>query len=157
MKTKVTLMTCTLIAALGAAGALAQAPLGEEAQRAVTARNAQMALYSFYLGPLAGMARDQIPYDAAVAAAAAGNLAALGALDQSALWVDGTDASAGTRARAEIWTDPAGYTAAKLAMADAAAALAAVAGDGPDAFKAAFGPVGAACGACHEAYRAPRS
>jgi cytochrome c556 len=157
MTTTFNISACALIASLTASVGFAQSTLTEDQQRAVTARNAQMTLYGFHLGPLAGMARDQIPYDSATAVAAAGNLAALAALDQSALWVDGTDASTGTRARAEIWSDPAGYAAAKLAMENAAKALAAVAGDGPDAFKAAFGPVGAACGACHEGYRAPRS
>ena len=117
-----------------------------------------MGLNSFYLGPLGGMAQDKIPYDAEVAATAAANLAALATLDQTAYWVEGTDASIeGSRAKSEIWTDRAGYLAEKEKLETTTAALAAVAGDGLDAMKAAFGPVGGTCGSCHEAYRAPRS
>jgi cytochrome c556 len=41
-----------------------------------------------------------------------------------------------------------------MAFGAAATGLAAVAGDGLDPMRAAFGPVGAACGACHDAYQA---
>ena len=63
----------------------------------------------------------------------------------------------GNRAKAEIWTDMAGFEAEQVKLAEATAALAAVAGDGADAMKAAFGPVGQSCGSCHEGYRVPRN
>ncbi|MGJ8587043.1 MAG: c-type cytochrome [Yoonia sp.] len=145
--------------ALGIAGAaFAAGHLTEDQQRAMDARQSHMELYSFNLGPIGGMVQDKIPYDATTAATAAANLAALASIDQTAYWVEGTDASIeGSRAKAEIWTDAAGYTAEKEKLAAATAALAAVAGDGLDAMKAAFGPVGQSCGSCHEAYRAPRT
>ncbi|MBQ2263347.1 MAG: cytochrome c [Loktanella sp.] len=140
---------------LSVSAVLAQ-DLNEEQQRALTARQAHMGLYGFYLTPLGQMAQETIPYDAQTAAAAAGNLAAMAAIDQSAFWVDGTDSSIETsRARAEIWTDPDGYLQVKQGMAEATEALALVAGDGLDALKGAFGPVGQSCGACHQTYRAP--
>lgn len=140
---------------LSATALLAQ-DLTEEQDRALTARQAHMGLYGFYLTPLGQMAQDRIPYDADVAAAAANNLAAMAAIDQSAFWVEGTDSSLErSRARAEIWTDPDGYLEVKQGMADATEALALVAGDGLDALKAAFGPVGQSCSACHQPYRAP--
>ena len=141
-----------------ASAAFAAGHLTEEQQRAVNARQAHMALYGFNIAPLGGMAQDKIPYDAAVASAAAANLAALASVDQSGYWVEGTDASVeGNRAKAEIWTDGAGFLAEQQKLATATAALAAVAGDGLDQMKAAFGPVGGSCGSCHETYRAPRS
>jgi cytochrome c556 len=145
--------------ALGIAGAaFAAGHLTEDQQRAMDARQSHMELYSFNLGPIGGMVQDKIPYDATTAAAAAANLAALASIDQTAYWVEGTDASIeGSRAKAEIWTDAAGYMAEKEKLAAATAALAAVAGDGLDAMKAAFGPLGQSCGSCHEAYRAPRT
>ncbi|KQI72552.1 hypothetical protein AN191_05915 [Loktanella sp. 5RATIMAR09] len=145
--------------AFGIAGAaFAAGHLTEDQQRAMDARQSHMGLYSFNLGPIGAMAQDKIPYDAATAASAAANLAALASIDQTAYWVEGTDASIeGSRAKAEIWTDAAGYMAEKEKLTAASAALAAVAGDGLDAMKAAFGPVGQSCGSCHEAYRAPRT
>ena len=141
---------------LSATALLAQ-DLTEDQERALTARQSHMSLYGFYLTPLGQMAQDRIPYDADIAAAAANNLAAMAAIDQSAFWVDGTDSTSvdRSRARAEIWTDMDGYLQVKQGMEDATAALALVAGDGLDDLKAAFGPVGQSCGACHQPYRAP--
>lgn len=152
------------MAALGA-GAISLATvtyaaghLTQDQQRAMGARQSHMTLYGFNLGPLGAMAQDKMPYDAAVAASAAANLAALAAMDQSNYWAEGTDSSIeGSRAKAEIWTDAAGFEAEVVKMSESAAALAAVAGDGLDAMKAAFGPVGQSCGSCHESYRAPRN
>lgn len=152
-------MRCTtpfVVALCLSATALLAQDLTEEQDRALTARQAHMGLYGFYLTPLGQMAQDRISYDADVAAAAANNLAAMAAIDQSAFWVEGTDSSLErSRARAEIWTDPDGYLEVKQGMADATEALALVAGDGLDALKAAFGPVGQSCSACHQPYRAP--
>ena len=132
--------------------------LSPEQQGAMNARQSHMGLYGFNLGALGGMAQDKIPYDADVAAAAAANLAALASIDTTRYWVEGTDSSVeGSRAKAEIWSDRDGYMAEEMALASATTALAAVAGDGLDAMKAAFGPVGRTCGSCHEAYRAPRN
>lgn len=149
----------TLIASIGLAGvAAADNHLTREQQSAIDARQAHMTLYSFNLGPLGAMAQDRIPYDAEVAAAAAANLAAMASLDEDSYWLEGTDSSVGgNRAKAEIWSDPEGFAAQIAKMQEATAALSAVAGDGLDAMKAAFGPVGGTCGSCHEAYRAPRS
>jgi cytochrome c556 len=127
-------------------------------QQAMDARQSHMGLYGFNLGPLGAMVQDKMPYDAEVAAAAAANLAALASIDENRYWVEGTDSSVeGSRAKAEIWTDAAGFEAEIAGLSTATTALAAVAGDGLDAMKAAFGPVGKSCGSCHEAYRAPRN
>lgn len=132
--------------------------LTQDQQRAMDARQGHMTLYGFNLGPLGAMVQDKMPYDAEVAAAAAANLAALASISQDRYWVEGTDSTVeGSRAKAEIWTDMDGYMAENAKLLAAANGLAAVAGDGLDAMKAAFGPVGQSCGSCHEAYRAPRS
>lgn len=137
--------------------AFAAGHLTPEQQNGIKARQAHMSLNSFNLAPLGGMAQDKIPYDAEVASAAAANLAALAAMNEAGYWVEGTDSSIeGNRAKAEIWSDMAGFEAEQVKLAEATAALAAVAGDGLDALKAAFGPVGQTCGSCHESYRAPR-
>jgi cytochrome c556 len=58
-----------------------------------------------------------------------------------------------TKASAKIWEDMAGFEAAAAKLVTDAKAAEAVAADGLDAFKTAFGAVGANCGGCHEAYR----
>ena len=131
---------------------------GSPEDQAIAARQAHMTLLGFNLGPLGAMAQERIPYDADVAAAAAANLAALSTMSQNGYWLEGTDSSLGNnRAKAEIWTDFEGVSAEAAKLVESSAALAAVAGDGLDAMRAALGPVGASCGSCHEAYRAPRN
>ena len=124
----------------------------------VKARNAHMALYSYNMGILGGMAQEKIPYDAAAAAIAAANLAAVASMDQSGYWTEGTDNTAmeGTRALPAIWSDMAKFDEINASFAAATAALATTAGDGLDALKAGIGEAGAACGTCHKAFRGPR-
>jgi len=151
-------MIATAAALTAASLAYAGSHLTQTQQRAVDARQSQMQLNGFNIGALGAMVQERIPYDAEAAAAAAANLAALASIDQTRYWVEGTDSSVeGTRAKPEIWADMAGFTAANAALAEATTDLAAVAGDGLDAMKAAFGPVGKACAVCHEVYRVPNN
>ena len=140
-----------------ATAGLAESHIDPAAQKAVDARQAHMTLYAFNLATLGGMAQDKIPYDAAMADAAAKNMAALGSVDQGAYWVEGTDAAAidGSRAKAEIWSDRTNFETKEMALTTASAALAEVAGTDLDSLKAAFGDLGKACGDCHETYRVP--
>ena len=141
-----------------ASAAFADGHLTQDQQRAMDARQSHMGLYGFNLGPIGAMAQDKMPYDADVASAAAANLAALANMWHDRYWAEGTDSSVeGSRAKAEIWTDMEGLVADDMKLAAATTALAAVAGDGLDALKTAFGPVGKSCGSCHEAYRVPRN
>ncbi|MGR3501173.1 c-type cytochrome [Pseudaestuariivita sp.] len=132
---------------------------GSPEEQVIGARNALMTLYGFNSGILGGMARGNVPYDAESAIAAAENLAAAASMDQMHFWVPGTDNVAmegKTRALPAIWETPDDYAAKNQDLADAAAALVATAGDGVEAVGAGMGQVGAACSACHKAYRGPR-
>lgn len=98
--------------------------------------------------------------DAAIAAAAAGTVAAMAA-DLAALFPEGSgpggEGIEKTRAKAEIWTDHEGFEAKAKAFEDAAALLTtAAAANDVGQIKTAMGEVGAACKACHEAYRGPK-
>ena len=123
---------------------------------AVKARQSHMQLYAHNLGILGAMAKGEAEYNADAASAAANNLAALSQLNQMSYWAPGTsNAELGeeTKALPAIWE--AGSTAADIGgkLAEAATALAAVAGNGQEALGPALGPVGGACGECHKAYR----
>ncbi len=132
---------------------------GHGGNPAVKARNAHMSLYSFNLGLLGDMAKGTIDYDAAKATEAASDLAALAAFTQSSYWVEGTAQGDvdGSRAKAEIWSDAAGWAEKMELMKTGSASLAAVAGNGLEALQGGIGDAGAACGACHKAYRGPRN
>lgn len=148
------IIIATLATALVAGTAVAQ-----DANPAIAARKAHMDLYAFNLGLVGGMARGNIEYDADAASAAAANIAALSKIDQSRYWPEGTSTldSDATRALPEIWDNIPDVIAKAQALTAAADALAGQAGGGLEALQAGLGPVGQACGACHEAYRQPDS
>ena len=131
---------------------------GHGGNPAVKARKAHMNLYMHNAGVLFAMAKGDLDYDAEAASAAANNIAALTKLSQRGYWNPGTstdDLGEETRALPAIWQE--GSKAAEIGgqMAEAADALAAVAGDGKEAMMGALGPLGKACTACHEDYRQP--
>ena len=147
------------IASLSAALVLAAAvPAAADVTPAVEARQGQFKLFSFNLGPMVQMAQGTIDYDADMAATAAGNLATLVRTDQARMWPEGSDNASieGTRALPAIWDDLEDFAGLFADLQDAVAGLEGAAGSDLDALRAGLGPVGAACSACHEAYRAPQ-
>ncbi|SFC57865.1 c-type cytochrome [Tropicimonas isoalkanivorans] len=124
---------------------------------AVSARQSLMGLYAFNLGQLGAIAKGELEYDANTAAAAAGNLAALAKLDQTALWPEGTssETTEGTRALPVIWSDMDGFHAKADDLAEAATAMEGAAGTDLASLQGAMKDLGAACGACHKEYRQP--
>lgn len=148
------------------AGAVATATLAATADAdshgapnpAVVARQGHMSIMSLNIGILGQMARGNTEYDAEAAQAAADNLLAMAQVDQRFYWVPGTDSESieGTRALPAIWAEDSTVGEIAARYADAAAGLAAVAGDGLDAMRGAMGPVGGTCGDCHDNYRQAR-
>ena len=137
-------------------GLFALAPALAEPNPAVDARQAQFTLFAHNLAVVGSMAQGRMEYDADAAQVAADNLYHLTRHDQGRMWPEGTDNATidGTRALPSIWEDLDDFTAKFVALQDAAEALQGVAGDGMDAMGPAVGQLGAACAACHDAYRA---
>ncbi|MBV7409851.1 cytochrome c [Maritimibacter sp. DP1N21-5] len=149
---------------LGLAGGIAGASIAATAVLAqeglnpvVKARHAQMTLFAFNLGTLGAMAQDKAEYDAEAATAAAGNIVKLSSLAAGPMWAPGTGVGdvEGTRALPAIWENMDDVITKAVALNEAAVAMEAAAGEGLDSLKAAFGPLGAACGECHKSYREP--
>lgn len=126
---------------------------------AVKARKAHMDLSAFNIGILGAMAKGEIPYDANVAESAAQNLAALSRLDESQYWIPGSDIEAlgkdHTGALPSLWSDNKFQDHVKN-LQDATDAMVKVAGQGLDQLRGQMGPLGKACGGCHEDHRAPK-
>lgn len=129
---------------------------------AVKARQAHMSLFAFNLGTLGSMAKGETDYDAELAGKLAEDMVALsGMLAGPALslyFPEGTAAGEieGTRAKPEIWGNMDDVAAKTSGLAEASVALASAASTDLASLQAAMGPVGKACGACHEDYRVPR-
>ena len=126
-------------------------------EKAIGARQAVMKLQSWYAGPLFGMAKGDLEYDADMAKAYASALSTMATIEGGAMWPPGTDngAYAGkTRALPELWTTWPEAGEKANALSEATAALAGVAGDGLDALRSKIGAVGQACKGCHDDFRA---
>ena len=116
-----------------------------------------MKLQSWYAGPLFGMAKGDIDYDADMARTYAAALNTVATIEGGAMWPPGSDNGAyegKTDALPEIWSTYPEVANKGQALAEAAAALAEVAGDGLDALRAKIGAVGQACKGCHDDFRA---
>ena len=152
------LTSLILGSACAAAVALTATAGGHGANPAVSARQGQFQLMALNIGVLGQMARGNAEYDADAAQAAADNLLAISQINQMFHWPEGTDNESieGTRALPAIWEDTAGVLDIWAQYGTASAALSEVAGGGLDAMRAALGPVGAACGSCHDTYRQPQ-
>ena len=99
------------------------------------------------------MANGRIPFDAKVAAENAEIVAAMAKLPWAGFG-PGTDKGAPTKAKAEIWSEPAKFKdAGDKAMAETAKLATAAKTGNLDALKAAFGATAGTCKACHDAYR----
>lgn len=148
-----------LIAAATATLALSGQATAQDApfKMEIAARQGIMAYRAIQMGTLGGMAKGEIPYDAAAAQKAADNLLASVTLDASMLWPPGSDhdANPDSAALPAIWAEGSTIGDKAKAIADAATAMQAAAGTGLDPLKAAIGPVGGACGDCHKAFRVP--
>jgi cytochrome c556 len=125
--------------------------------RAITARQGFMQVVGWEVGPLFGMAKGEMAYDASAATASAANLNAITDYSVDRLFVPGTakaERPGKTRALAEIWADPARFAKALEDWRAAVAVVAAEAGKGQAQLAAAVGALGKTCGGCHKPFRA---
>jgi cytochrome c556 len=142
---------CASALLLLAMGLPAQAQFAKP-EDAVKYRKASFTVMAAHFSRLGAMANGRVPYDAMAAASNADVVAAMSKLPWAAFG-EGTD-KGDTRAKPEIWKEPAKYKEAadKMQAEIVKLNIAAQAGN-MDALKAAFGPAAATCKACHDNFR----
>ena len=119
---------------------------------AIRYRQAGMTIMATHFGRVAAMANGRVPFDAKAAADNA-ELATIVSKLPFAGFVEGSD-KGNTKAEPKIWTENDKFRAAAAKMQDEMAKLNAAAKTGNvDTIKAAVGPVGQACKACHDNFR----
>jgi len=136
---------------LAAPGFAAKDPM----KNAIKARQGEMQLRAFNVGPLFAMAKGKIEYDAKLAAGFADNLKLMLDLDNGRAWAEGSgnDKYKKTTALPKIWSTYPEVTKYNDRYIKAVSQLAAVAGNGRDALKAKIGAVGKSCKGCHDEFR----
>lgn len=150
------MMKKLFLAAAIVVSALPAAAQFQKSEDAIKYRQSAMTLMSAHFGRLAGMAQGRVPFDAKTAADNATVLSALVFLPFGA-YGTGTDKGAPTRAKAEIWSNAAGFKSRSDELQAAVAKLDAAARSGNlDALRAAVGPVGNICKSCHDDFRAEK-
>lgn len=150
-----------IIALTGAVLSSGVAPsfAADATDKTVKARRAYYQVVLSNAGPLFGMLKGKVAYDAAKAKTFANNLKLVTQLNNGHLWPKGSGndnpaLKGQTRALPAIWAAGSDVGKKGAAFREAAAKLASVAGDGKDALVAQMKVVGATCAACHKAYRA---
>jgi cytochrome c556 len=117
---------------------------------AIKYRQSAMFLRSQHMARLGAMANGRVPYDAAAAVANAEVVAVVSRFVETG-FAPGTE---GGKAKPEIWTEQAKFKELNdRLIANADKLLVAAKAGNPDALKAAIGPVGETCKACHDAFR----
>lgn len=143
------------LAALAVAGIVTALPAAAQFAKpedAVKYRKAALTVMAAHFGRIGAMVQGRVPFDAAAAQANAEIATMMSKLPFTAFG-PGTDVG-DTRAKPNVWTDNAKFVAAATKMQDEMAKLNAAAKTGNlDQIKAAFGPVGQACKACHDDFR----
>lgn len=107
------------------------------------------------MGTLAGMAKGEIAYDEAQAAAAGANIEALTGYDLPALFIEGTSSEDNpeTEALPAIWENPEGFAEKFAGLQEAAAGASQAVMGGQENVGAVVQKLGGACKACHDDFR----
>ncbi|MBN8633148.1 MAG: cytochrome c [Rhodobacterales bacterium] len=147
-----------LIAAAGAV--VASVAVAEEEDPfadAVEMRHGLMLQMATDLGKVGAMAKEETPYDAAVASKAAANIAAIASVLSMDQFPAGSEYQKATDSFAlpTIWTAQDDFLTKVADLNTAAAAFQTAAGTDLASLKTGMGALGAACGACHKTYRQP--
>jgi cytochrome c556 len=119
---------------------------------AIKYRKAAFTVMAAHFGRVGAMASGRAPFDAAAAQSNADIATMMSKLPFTAFG-PGTD-TGDTRAKPNVWSDNAKFVAAATKMQEEMVKLDVAAKSGNlDQLKAAFGPVGGACKACHDDFR----
>jgi len=148
------LRSCAFGVALAALAAMQPAAAQfAKPEDAIQYRQSVMTVMGTHFGRLGAMAQGKVPFDAKAAQANANIVLMMSMLPFSAFG-PGTDMGLNTKAKPEVWKDPAKFQAAGKEMQDQVVKLDAAAKTGNlDLIKAAFGDTAKTCKSCHDNFR----
>jgi cytochrome c556 len=150
----ITMLTLASTIAMSSVAVAKEATSEKQAKASVQFRKAILQLVRSNMGPLGGMAKGQIPYDAEVMATNGLRIEQLSYMMEDYFATDTRKFDLKTDASDDIWKNSDDFNALALDMADAAKDLQQVAESGEESdFRKAIGAVGATCKACHDKYK----
>jgi cytochrome c556 len=145
-------LSLVALAVAGVVTALPAAAQFAKPEDAIKYRKAAFTVMAAHFGRVGAMVQGRVPFDAAAAQA---NLEVANTMAKLPFTAFGPGTDTGdTRAKPNIWSDNAKFTAAANKMVEEMGKLNTAAKSGNlDQIKAAFGPVGGTCKACHDDFR----
>lgn len=149
------MMMIAAVSAVLASGAIAEDedPFAD----AVEMRHGLMLQMATDLGKVGAMAKEEVPYDAAVASKAAANITAIASVLSMDQFPAGSEYQKATDSFAlpAVWEKQDDFLQKVADLNTAAAAFQTAAGTDLASLKAGMEGIGGACAACHKAYRQP--
>lgn len=141
------------VAAVAAALAAPASAQFAKAEDAIKYRQSALFVMGQHFGRIGAMANGRVPYDAKAAVENAEVVAAVAKLPWAGFG-PGTEKGRDTRAKPEIWLEPAKFKEHQDKLqAEAPKLLAAAKTNNLDNLKTAFSAAAGACKGCHDAYR----
>ena len=125
----------------------------ERAQTAIDMRQGLLKVVGYYIGPMAGMARGQLDYDADLVSKNVEKMAQLTAMIPDLFKMDTSQSTLESDSLSTIWENTQDFNEKAVIVSERANALAKAAKQGKGEFMKAFGATGAACKSCHDDYR----
>ena len=140
-----------------ASGVRAQEAAEDPFADSVEMRHGLMLQMATDLGKVGAMAKEETPYDAAVAGKAAANIAAIASVLSMDQFPAGSEyqKSADSFALPAIWEKQDDFLQKIADLNTATAAFQTASATDLDSLKAGMAALGGACGACHKVYRQP--
>lgn len=152
---KILQITTTLALALSITAANAeQAKSEKHAKKSTQLRQSVFSLLGSNMGPLGGMARGKIPFDAKAVEKHATRINQLSYMIADYTKTDTSSYNVETEALNKIWSEPKAFESRINELTMASAKLMTLAQTGSEAeIKKAIGGVGKTCGGCHDDYK----
>ena len=145
---------CALAPVYSALAQDAPASPEEQAQQAVDLRQSLFRLISYSFGPVGGMLKNKVPFDAAVVQKSSARLEQLTPMISELFQADTRKFTLKTKAREGIWTNKSEFQGKNDDLVKAVQNLSTVAKTGDKKqFMQAAAAVGKACGSCHDSFR----
>jgi cytochrome c556 len=146
--------TLTFAALAAVAGAATAAMDQEQAEKAAEVRQSVLTVIGWNIGPMAGMVKERIPYDAERFRLHAERIAYMSTMLAESFRPDTRGAVLKTEALDGIWEDVDEFERLAAAMREKADALHAASGQGDfETSKAAFMELGQSCKNCHDKFK----